>query len=73
MSGAAALIKANDPLALPQQIEWSLMLAADDLDLLNPLYVGDLGAGRLNVANALGAQYGSPLDRLTDLLIRPEH
>ena len=54
VSGAAALIRAADPQASPEAIELLLFQAADDLDATNPGHEGQLGAGRLNVAVALG-------------------
>ena len=54
VSGAAALIRAADPQASPEAIELLLFQAANDLDASNPGLEGQLGAGRLNVAVALG-------------------
>jgi len=54
VSGAVALIRAADPGASPEAVEQLLFQAADDLDGTNAGYEGKLGAGRLNVAVALG-------------------
>ncbi|MHC4447840.1 MAG: S8 family serine peptidase [Planctomycetota bacterium] len=53
VSGAVAIIRANDPGASPDQVEWQLVVAAMDLDDINPEYAGLLGSGRLDVAAAL--------------------
>ena len=60
VSGAAALVRATDPQAAPQQIESRLLGAAVDLEALNPQYAGQLGAGRLNAAGAVNPGPGTP-------------
>lgn len=60
VSGAAALVKANNPSASPGEIEEILRDAADDLDRMNPEYEEMLGAGRLNIAAALRTDDKSP-------------
>lgn len=60
VSGAAALLKANNPSASPDDIEQTLADAADDLDPMNPGYEEMLGAGRLNIPAALPNNDNSP-------------
>ncbi|MEE9129386.1 MAG: S8 family serine peptidase [Phycisphaerales bacterium] len=72
VSGAAALVKAINSSASPDDIEETLGEAADDVD---PAYDGLLGAGRLNIAAALSTDENSPdlnqdgVVNATDLLI----
>jgi subtilisin family serine protease len=56
VSGAAALVKAINPQAPPEQLEAPLLSNTADLDAINPDYTGLLGTGRLNVAAAVGAE-----------------
>ncbi len=54
-AGAAALVKAQNPDATPDQVMNSLIGSTDDIDDLNPSYIGLIGTGRLNMHSALGA------------------
>lgn len=56
VAGTAALVKATDPQAPPEQIEATLLETTEDLDAINPDYVGLLGTGRLSAAAAVGAE-----------------
>ncbi|MHC4613628.1 MAG: S8 family serine peptidase, partial [Planctomycetota bacterium] len=56
VAGTAALVKATDPQASPEQIEATLLETTEDLDAINPDYVGLLGTGRLSAAAAVGAE-----------------
>ena len=62
VSGAAALLKAVNPLISNVQIRNILMAQADNIDLLNIDYAGKLGAGRLNVYRAVNYVYGQLLN-----------
>ena len=53
-AGAAALLWSANPGFTYQQISSLLISTADDIDHLNPAYVGLMGAGRINMLNALG-------------------
>lgn len=53
VSSAAALVKARFPLFNMVQVREQLLATADNIDALNPTYVGGLGAGRLNVFRAV--------------------
>lgn len=55
VAGAAALIKSVHPRWGAQEIIPLLLQTADPVDANNPEYHGKLGAGRLNVGNALVA------------------
>ncbi len=53
VAGAVGLIKSHYPDYDKATLEALLFSSADNIDALNPAYVGLLGAGRINVANAL--------------------
>jgi subtilisin family serine protease len=53
-AGLAALLLAQSPGLTPTQLMTAIKNGADNIDALNPGYAGKLGAGRLNVARALG-------------------
>lgn len=53
VSSAAALVKARFPLFDMTQVKEQLLATADNIDMLNPTYVGALGKGRLNVFRAV--------------------
>lgn len=53
VAGLAALLLAVDPLLTPEEVEDCIESSADDIYPLNPSYVGQLGAGRINAANAV--------------------
>lgn len=56
VAGLAALILSNEPGLTPAQLKNRLQQTSDDIDALNPNYNGQLGAGRINAAKALGTQ-----------------
>jgi len=51
--GVAAMVKARFPGANASDVIQQIRLSADNIDAQNPLYVGKLGAGRVNLGNAL--------------------
>lgn len=51
-ASVAALIWSHNPNLSAPQVEQMLFDSADDIDALNPSYVGKLGAGRVNAATA---------------------
>lgn len=51
--GAAMLIKSLSPSLTGVEIDSLLMATADNLDALNPGYLGSLGSGRINVLSAI--------------------
>ena len=53
VSGLAALMLSFDPSATPERIEECLETTADDIYPLNPGFVGQLGAGRVNAQQAV--------------------
>jgi len=55
VSGLAGLILAIHPGYGPDELMNAIKSACDDIDALNPGFAGKLGAGRINVARALGA------------------
>ena len=52
--GAAALIWSANPGLTANQVASALYNSADNIDAVNPAYVGQLGAGRVNLLRALG-------------------
>ncbi len=54
VSGLAALLLANDPSMTPAALGATIKASCDDIDALNPGFAGQLGAGRINAARALG-------------------
>lgn len=53
VSGGAALLKSQFPTYTNAQITNLIRSTADDLNVLNPTYVNELGGGRLNLFNAI--------------------
>ncbi|MBF8280405.1 MAG: Peptidase S8 protein [Candidatus Magasanikbacteria bacterium] len=53
VSGAAALVKSVNPSWKNKEIVNALLKSADPIERLNPLFVGKLGAGRLNIKEAV--------------------
>ncbi|GAB4318748.1 MAG: hypothetical protein Kow0074_08130 [Candidatus Zixiibacteriota bacterium] len=53
VAGLAGLIKSLNPLLTRQEIFDRIINTTDDIDGLNPSYVGMLGSGRINANNAL--------------------
>lgn len=53
VAGAVALLKSLDSTMTPKQVLAVLSASADKIDGQNPLYVGKLGVGRLNVGRAV--------------------
>ena len=53
-AGLCGLIKSQDPTRTPDQIKAILKNGCDNIDLVNPNYIGQMGAGRINAANSLG-------------------
>ncbi|HIA05575.1 MAG TPA: DNRLRE domain-containing protein, partial [Flavobacteriales bacterium] len=53
VSGLAALMLSRDPSLSPDELEACLESSCDNIDGLNPSYVGQMGAGRINAYEAL--------------------
>lgn len=53
VTAAAALLLSANPSLSPSEVESCLLASADNIDIFNPNYIGLLGAGRLNVQQAL--------------------
>jgi PKD repeat protein len=70
VSAAAALLLSANPSLSPSEVESCLLASADNIDIFNPNYIGLLGAGRLNVQQALAclstqtAQYNAWLSNI---------
>ena len=61
VAGLAALLKAQNSSYTPAQIEAALKKGCDPIDVINPTYTGQLGAGRINAYKALNPSSGSVL------------
>ncbi len=57
VSGVAGLIKSVNSLFSPKQIREIIINNSDNIDYLNPLYQGKLGAGKLNAYRAVSDAY----------------
>ncbi len=66
--GAAALIWSAHPAWNRTQVIDQLLGSCDDLDAINPLYAGKLGAGRVNLLRALGDGFLEVPDEFPTLL-----
>ncbi len=70
VTAAAALLLSANPFLSPSEVESCLLASADNIDIFNPNYIGLLGAGRLNVQQALAclstqtAQYNAWLSNI---------
>jgi serine protease len=74
VSAAAALLLSNNPSLTPDQVLACLQSSADNIDVFNSSYIGQLGAGRLNVRQALQcvASTESPFEVWLNQVISPE-
>jgi hypothetical protein len=61
ISGIAALMLAANPGLSRETLVQYLLSTADPIDALNPLYRGELGAGRVNAERAVKAALGLPV------------
>jgi subtilisin family serine protease len=68
-AGVAALIWSLHPDWTRDQVAAQLVGTADNIDALNPRYIGQLGAGRINAYRAVSETIGPP--RLRDVLGLP--
>jgi subtilisin family serine protease len=53
-AGLCGLIKSQDLTRTPDQIKTILKNGCENIDIINPGFAGQLGAGRINAANSLG-------------------
>ena len=65
VAGAAALLLSRNPALTPTEVMATLTSTAVDIDNLNPSYAGDLGAGRLDLAEAMASLGGTFVVRNT--------
>jgi subtilisin family serine protease len=71
VTGAIALIEEADPVLSPREVINILFASADNIDRLNPDYIGELGNGRLNLNRAV-EMAGQELYKTTgNLLVIP--
>ena len=66
VAGAAALVKAEYPSLSGPQLAERLKETADNIDGMNASYIDMLGAGRLNLENALTGSIANPAIVLTE-------
>lgn len=67
VSGVAALMLAANPGLSRETLVQYLLGTADPIDAINPLYRGELGVGRVNVARAVQAALGLPVTMTASL------
>jgi subtilisin family serine protease len=60
----AGLIKAKNPGWSPAQIVFQIVGTADNIDALNPNFIGKLGSGRINAYRALTETLSPPLPKI---------
>ncbi len=53
VSGICGLMLSNNPTLTPDEIEECLEISCDNIDNLNPSFIGQIGAGRVNAFGAL--------------------
>jgi PKD repeat protein len=69
VAGLAGLMRSFNPAKTVDQIDSCLRATADPIDLLNPGYVGQLGAGRINAFQAVQCVSGTPIAAFTQTSI----
>lgn len=61
VAGLCGLMKSYNPAKTVDQIDSCLQATADNIDLQNPSFIGQLGAGRVNALAALMCVSGTPV------------
>jgi len=69
VASVAALVKAHEPNLTSLELYTRLVETADNIDNLNPDYIGQLGAGRVNAYRAL-TEYTTPKPQFTLLNVQ---
>ncbi len=64
VASLAGLIKAQNPSFTPARIIFQILGTADNIDAINPSYVGKLGTGRINAYRALTETVPMPLPKI---------
>ncbi len=72
ISGSLALIAEANPQLKPTEVVKILLQSADNISRLNPVYLGQLGSGRVNLERALNSAQEKLYAHLGRLLISPE-
>jgi subtilisin family serine protease len=57
VAGLAGLILAEFPTLTPAEVEQKIKMGCDNIDLMNPNYIGQLGAGRINAYLSLSPTF----------------
>ncbi len=71
VSALAALVLDEFPGSTPQEVEAALKNGCDNIDALNPSYVGMMGAGRINAYKTLLGNAGITSEKDSKVLITP--
>jgi len=71
-SGAVALLRIANPTLSVDEIVDKIKLNADTIDYLNPDYVGMLGAGRVNIAAAIGKELFPLIGYVSQTVVQTE-
>lgn len=66
VTGMAGLILSQFPGLSPKEVKDRILASTDDIDALNPLYNGQLGAGRVNLSKLFGKGTSTPLEENLD-------
>src|SRR5690606_3392484 len=61
VAGLVGMMKSQNPSLTPERVKQILTSTADNIDLVNPGYEGQLGAGRINAYEAIRAAGGTSL------------
>ncbi|SIT83663.1 S8 family serine peptidase [Pontibacter indicus] len=69
VAGLVGFMKSQNPSLTPEQVRQLLTSTADNIDLINPGYEGQLGAGRINAYEAIRAAGGTALAAAADFII----
>ncbi len=70
-AAVAALLLSYEPTLTDEQVENYIVSTADDLDVINPVYAGQLGSGRVNALAAISALCDSFALHTPQLVIQP--
>jgi serine protease len=69
VAGGAAIVKAQFPTYTNQQVAAVLRATADDLNVINPTYVDQLGDGRLNLFNGVSNVSAQFVEMITKTVV----
>jgi len=71
-AAAAALVKLQHPTFSVEQVKVCLKSTADNLNNIDPIYKGKLGAGKLNIAEAVNCPFFTGDASISSELVKPQ-